>query len=60
MQISATSSHERASRPARILVAEDHLDSLEAIRTLLEAFGYQVLTAVNGREAVDLALRERP
>ncbi len=45
---------------ARILVAEDHLDSLDAIQTLLEAFGYSVLTAVNGREAVDLALEEHP
>lgn len=60
MQTSTTSSQGHAPRPARILVAEDHLDSLEAIRTLLEAFGYQVLTAVNGREAVDLALREGP
>lgn len=45
---------------ARILVAEDHLDSLDAIQTLLEAFGYSVLTAMNGREAVDLALEEHP
>ena len=60
MQVSTTTSQGPASPPARILVAEDHLDSLEAIRTLLEAFGYQVLTAMNGREAVDTALRERP
>lgn len=49
-------SHETAT----ILVAEDHLDSLEAIRTLLEAFGYRVLTAVNGRQAVDVARARRP
>ena len=43
-----------------ILVAEDHLDSRDAMRALLEAFGYRVLVAVDGREAVDLAIREGP
>jgi two-component system, cell cycle response regulator DivK len=45
---------------ARILVAEDHLDSRDALRALLEAFGYDVIEAVNGREAVDVAIAERP
>jgi two-component system, cell cycle response regulator DivK len=45
---------------ATILVAEDHLDSRDALRALLEAFGYRVLEAVNGRQAVDIALAERP
>lgn len=45
---------------ATILVAEDHLDSRDAMRAILEAFGYQVVEAVNGREAVDLALSSRP
>jgi CheY-like chemotaxis protein len=44
----------------RILIAEDHLDSREALKALLEAFGYNVLLAVNGREAVDRALAEHP
>ena len=43
-----------------ILVAEDHLDSRDALRALLEAFGYQVVVAVNGRQAVDLALANGP
>ena len=43
-----------------ILVAEDHEDSREALRTLLEAFGYRVRIATNGREAVDCALAEQP
>jgi two-component system, cell cycle response regulator DivK len=43
-----------------ILVAEDHLDSRDAMRAILEAFGFRVLEAVNGREAVDMALRENP
>jgi two-component system, cell cycle response regulator DivK len=45
---------------ARILVAEDHLDSREALRELLEAFGYEVIEAINGRQAVDAAVRQRP
>ncbi len=44
----------------RILVVEDHLDSREALRALLEAFGYTVLVAANGQEAVDAAQLARP
>lgn len=44
----------------RILIAEDHLDSRDALQSLLEAFGYRVVVAANGREAVDRALAERP
>ena len=47
-------------RHATILVAEDHLDSRDALRALLEAFGYRVIEAVNGREAIQLALELRP
>ena len=47
------------ARPV-VLVAEDHEDSRDALRTLLDAFGYRVLEAGNGREAVELAVRERP
>jgi CheY-like chemotaxis protein len=43
-----------------ILVAEDHLDSREALRALLEAFGYRVLIAVNGQQAVGMAVAEQP
>ncbi len=43
-----------------ILVAEDHLDSRDALRALLEAFGYRVVLAANGLQAVDAAVRERP
>ena len=45
---------------ARILVAEDHLDSREALRELLEAFGYEVIEAINGRQAVDAAVQQHP
>lgn len=45
---------------ATILVAEDHLDSREALSALLEAFGFSVVPAVNGQEAVVLARERRP
>lgn len=43
-----------------ILIAEDHPDSRDALRTLLEAFGYHVVVARNGREAVECALEHQP
>ena len=54
---------ERPSRTARgaatILVAEDHPDSRDALQALLEAAGYTVVVARNGREAIEHA-RSRP
>jgi CheY-like chemotaxis protein len=44
----------------RILIVEDHLDSREAMRTLFEAFGYDVVEAVNGRDAILRAGLDRP
>jgi two-component system, cell cycle response regulator DivK len=62
MQLSSTAetAPARASAAATILVAEDHLDSRDALRALLEAFGYRVVEAVNGRQAVDVALQSHP
>jgi CheY-like chemotaxis protein len=45
---------------ATILIAEDHHDSREALGALLEAFGFRVLLAVDGLEAVELARRDHP
>lgn len=45
---------------ATILLAEDHFDSREALCALLEAFGFDVVPAVNGEEAVELARRSPP
>jgi CheY-like chemotaxis protein len=42
------------------LGAEDHLDSRDALRALLEAFGYRVLVAVDGRQAVEMAIAQLP
>lgn len=48
------------TRITTILIAEDHLDSRDALRALLEAFGYHVLEAANGRQAVEIALMHDP
>jgi CheY-like chemotaxis protein len=47
-------------RKPLILIAEDHMDSREALSALLEAFGFNVVPAVNGREAVALAREASP
>lgn len=41
--------------PRRVLVAEDHEDTRQLIRLLLERRGFEVLEAANGEEAVRLA-----
>lgn len=45
---------------ASILVAEDHPDSRDALTALLEAVGYRVYFATDGREAVARAREVRP
>lgn len=54
------SSRLRAPAAVTVLLAEDHADVRDALTTLLEAAGYRVVTARDGREAVRLALEERP
>lgn len=46
--------------PPAILIAEDNPDSRDALRTLLEAYGYRVVEAENGEEAVRMALTIGP
>jgi CheY-like chemotaxis protein len=43
-----------------VLIAEDHEDSRDALRTLLEALGYRVLVAGNGAEAISVARANKP
>lgn len=50
----------RASPRDSILIAEDHLDSRDALRTLLHASGYRVTLAATGAEAVEAALASSP
>lgn len=46
--------------PATILVVEDSSDTRNVLSFSLTKYGYKVVTAVNGQEAVEIALRERP
>ena len=43
-----------------ILVVDDEIDILELLRYNLTQAGYRVVTAADGRQAVDMARRERP
>ena len=44
----------------RILIVDDDRDFVEAMQTFLEATGFTVLKAHNGRDGVKLAKLERP
>ena len=43
-----------------ILVVEDNLDNYELVRTILELDGYDTFLAVNGRDGVDAARKQKP
>ncbi|MEX2572456.1 MAG: response regulator [Gemmatimonadota bacterium] len=51
---------ERAQAPRSILIAEDNPDSRDALRALLEAYGFRVLEAENGQEAVHRGIDLKP
>lgn len=44
----------------RVLVVDDHDDARELLTLIVEARGYAVTTAANGRQALEEAARERP
>ncbi|RKY41142.1 MAG: hypothetical protein DRP85_07075 [Candidatus Makaraimicrobium thalassicum] len=44
----------------KILVADDEIDILTVIAFRLESLGYEVLTAVNGKEALDSIQKQTP
>jgi len=46
--------------PVKILVADDDYDNRTIIKQVLEAAGYQVLEVVDGLEAVEAAMGEKP
>lgn len=58
--MSSIDSPASGSESARILIAEDHIDSQDALRILLEAAHYRVLVASDGQAAMAAALRELP
>ena len=51
--------NDQTSTPT-IMVVEDYDDTRLLLKQALEGFGYSVLEATNGQEAVDLAGREHP
>jgi CheY-like chemotaxis protein len=46
--------------PTRILVVDDNRDAADTLALLLKTAGHEVWTAHDGKQAVELALRERP
>jgi two-component system cell cycle response regulator DivK len=46
--------------PASILIADDYDDNRELLRLMLEAEGYHIREARNGREALDSARADAP
>lgn len=46
--------------PTTVLVVDDSPTAQRLIRLAVEAGGYRVLTASDGNEAIEVALRERP
>lgn len=59
-QTDASDVLEPSAHGHRILLVEDNLDVAESMSMLLSLYGYQVLIARDGRQGVEMALRERP
>jgi len=47
-------------RPARILIADDDPSLVRYVEAVLRKDKYEILSALNGKEAIDLALSEQP
>ena len=43
-----------------VLVVEDNLDNYELVRTILEMVGYDTFLAINGRDGVNAARKQKP
>ena len=54
------SNHLGQTMMGRVLMVEDNPENLELMRYLLHAFGHVTLSAGNGEDGVEIALRERP
>ena len=46
--------------PKKVLVVEDYEDTREFMKFLLETYGYQVIEAADGIEAIDRVKRQHP
>ena len=51
---------ENSHEPRRVLLVDDHIESIVSVGKLLEAYGYEVRMAFNGLQAVSTAVRFRP
>jgi two-component system cell cycle response regulator DivK len=51
---------ERKGLPKRILVVDDNQDSRELVVKVLKNKGYQMVEAIDGEEAIEKAVGERP
>jgi CheY-like chemotaxis protein len=50
----------KTGKPLRILVVEDHRDTADSLRLLLELYGYEVAVAYSGEDGVKAAEQYRP
>ncbi len=46
--------------PKKILVADDEPSIRNSLKAILERYKYQVVTAENGEECMQMVLKERP
>jgi CheY-like chemotaxis protein len=46
--------------PGKVLIVDDDPEIVEAMTNLLDAKGYTVISATNGREGVEAAKKEKP
>ena len=60
MELSVSSSLSTAARQPLVLVVDDNEDNLLLLAFLLEQLGCELLTAVNGQTALDLAKSYKP
>ena len=44
----------------KVLIAEDYADTRSFMKFLVESYGYQVLEATDGQEAVETVQHEKP
>jgi CheY-like chemotaxis protein len=44
----------------RVLVVEDNMDTYELVRFILEKNGYETFLAMNGRDGVNAAVKQKP
>jgi CheY-like chemotaxis protein len=44
----------------KILIVEDNFDNMTLIRMLMEQEGFQILLAKDGKEGLEIALRDKP